>query len=129
MKINSIVVYYDGWCPLCKKFKKRIKKMDMLKSIIFVSFRDFEYIRELAIPLEKLEKEMHTKMPDGKILSGYDSITAIFGRIPFLCWLWFPMKILKWAGAGDKIYKFIADRRIIIPTGNCTKQCKINIGK
>ncbi|MGM0843699.1 MAG: thiol-disulfide oxidoreductase DCC family protein [Bacillota bacterium] len=129
MNINSIVVYYDGWCPLCRKFKRRIEKLDMLKSIIFVSIRDVEYIRELDIPLEKLETEMHVKMPNGKILSGYDSITAVFGRIPLLCWLWVPMKFFKWIGAGDKLYRTIASQRIIIPTGNCIVQCKVDFRK
>ena len=127
MNNAKIDVYYDSWCPICTKYKKRLERMDVLNKLNFVTFREPSIIAELNIPLEKLEKEMHIRKPNGQILRGYDAICSLFSRIPFLVWLWPFMKVLKFLGVGNIIYNFIASRRLIIPTGNCGKNtCEIN---
>ncbi|WP_100330725.1 thiol-disulfide oxidoreductase DCC family protein [Bacillus xiapuensis] len=119
MRRRSLTIFYDSWCPICSKFKKRIESMDTFGLFNFVSFREHENIKMLNVSMGKLEKEMHVLKANGEILSGFDAICAVFARVPFLFWLWPVFKLLKLLGIGDFIYDFIASRRLIIPTGNC----------
>ena len=127
MSSKKIDVYYDSWCPICKKFRNRLERMDVFNKLNFVTFRDSSISLKLNIPLENLEKEMHIKLPNEKIVSGYDAICILFSKVPLLAWTWPFMKVFKILGLGNMIYNFIASRRIIIPTGNCDENnCEIN---
>ena len=109
------------------EIQKEIRTNGCSNKLNFVTFREPSIIAELNIPLEKLEKEMHIRKPNGQILRGYDAICSLFSRIPFLVWLWPFMKVLKFLGIGNIMYNFIASRRLIIPTGNCDENtCEIN---
>lgn len=54
--MNNLVIFYDGWCPICKNVKKNIQKFDWFKNISFISIRD---PIAFDIPIEKLVSEMH----------------------------------------------------------------------
>ncbi|WP_242068189.1 DCC1-like thiol-disulfide oxidoreductase family protein [Bacillus thuringiensis] len=132
MRKQQIMVFYDGWCPFCTKTTKKIHKMDYLNLIDFVSFRDKGIIQENKLSIEKLEEMIHSRKKDAEdVKIGIYSFIQISKRvIPMWCIL--PaLYVSVWFGFGQKLYKFIADRRIIIPSNGCndSTECKIDFEK
>lgn len=132
MRKQKIIVFYDGWCPFCTKTTNRIRTMDYFHLVDFVSFREKGIIQENKLSIEKLEEMIHSKKKEaGDVKIGIYSFIQISKRIiP----MWFILPFLYvsvWLGFGQKLYKFIADRRIIIPSNGCndSTECRIDFGK
>lgn len=125
--MNNLVIFYDGWCPICKHVKKNLQKFDWFKNISFISIRD---PITFDIPIEKLVSEMHCiNEKNGKVFVGLDAFIQICIRIPIFFPLWLPLKILSIFKIGHKIYKYFADKRTIIPVNNCDDNCSIRTSK
>ncbi|WP_161491010.1 thiol-disulfide oxidoreductase DCC family protein [Anoxybacillus sp. UARK-01] len=124
---SKIIVFYDGWCPLCIKVKNNIKKIDFFNNIEMVNIRE-PGIERYGIPLSSLEKHMHAKIiRNNKIVLGIFAFMAIASNVPLLMPLWPLLKLSQMIGLGQRVYDFIAKNRIIIPVGNCERNsCNIN---
>lgn len=125
-KGNNIIVFYDSWCPICKRVKSNIEKLDWLNQVKLISIRS-EDIRHLEIPLKELEKSMYCiYSKNNRIVSGIDAIAAIVIRLPLLSPLWPFIKLSSILGLGQKIYGYIARTRRIVPVNNCEdNSCRI----
>ncbi|MDE7553438.1 thiol-disulfide oxidoreductase DCC family protein [Bacillus tropicus] len=126
----KMVVFYDGWCPLCNNIKDKIKKIDWLNSIKMVSIRSKE-IKEINIPKSALEKEMYAIiLKNNRIVSGAEAFLEISARIPLLIPLWPILKFLNVIGLGKKFYNLVARNRSIIPIGKCDDStCELSYKK
>jgi predicted DCC family thiol-disulfide oxidoreductase YuxK len=118
--IGLVVVYYDGWCPLCTAIRTRLERLDWLGRLRFVSIREPGVEQESGIPLERLAKRMAVRWPEsGRTAEGIDAVAAIAARVPALILLWPFVKVASLTPAGQALYDYIASRRAIVPVGNC----------
>lgn len=120
MNGKNIIVLYDSWCPLCKKSKFYLEKIDWLNKLVFQSIRDSANLQKYQIDMEVAEQRMHT-FDSGKnrLEEGMYSIVRISKAIPLL-WLFLPLfQLSLLCGVGQKLYDFIAKRRRILPVGHC----------
>lgn len=112
---------------MCTSITQKWANIDTFQIIAFKSFRQQENIKDINIPLDKLELEMYCKNEKKqKFYKGIDAIFQICLRIPLL-WIFVPILYLSIViGIGDWIYKYIAKKRKIVPIGHCTENtCSI----
>lgn len=121
-----MVVYYDGWCPLCIKTRDKIELFDWFH---LIELRDIRIKQNgLNIPFSRMEKEMHCYyIKSGVVKTGIDAVAAIIARLPLLCLLWIPIKISISLGLGQKLYSYVAENRKIVPVNQCIgSSCDLN---
>ncbi|TJZ99584.1 DUF393 domain-containing protein [Bacillus thuringiensis] len=132
IRMQEITVFYDGWCPFCTKTTNNIKKLDLLKLVNFVSFRKDGVISVNQLSIESLQEMIHSKKQGAEdVKVGIYSFIQISKRV-IPMWPLLPILYLSvWFGFGQNLYKFIANRRIILPIGDCdgSQECKINFAK
>jgi predicted DCC family thiol-disulfide oxidoreductase YuxK len=117
--VKKLTIYIDGWCPICKKFKRIVTKLDFFKLIVVEDIRTSEIIDDEKIKL------MFSKSWDGFSFYGFDSIFEINKRLVVL-WILLPLTfILKITKIGNFLYNELSVKRKIIPL-NCNTECKIN---
>lgn len=115
----KMIVFYDGWCPLCQKTKVQIKKYDLFNIVEFQSFRNTDVLHKYNLNSELAARRMHSKTLNNKVVSGIDSFIDMSKRIP-VAWPFVPILILgKWLKIGNLIYNYVADNRKIIPVNQC----------
>lgn len=124
---QKIIVFYDGWCPFCKKSVNNLSKMDIFGMLKFYSFRDEEILTKYKLDITKLEKRIHSKkINEDKLFEGIHSFIQITKRIPILWPLLLLMYLANSIGLGQKTYDIIANKRKIVPSGTCDDNCYIN---
>ncbi|MDK8180013.1 DUF393 domain-containing protein [Paenibacillus sp. UMB4589-SE434] len=119
-------VWYDSWCPLCTGIRKRLIAIDSFRVLQFQSIRDEIAVSQSSvkhIPLPELEQRMHVReVQSNRLYSGIDAVIVISKVIPLL-WIFWPLLVIsRWIGLGERMYDFIASRRIIVPAGACQDQ-------
>jgi len=121
----KIVVLYDGWCPFCIKTTNFLKRIDLSRNIEYESFREKSVVDNYKIPATNLEKRMHAIDRNNQAFEGIDAFILISKNILIL----FPMLpiliISKKLGFGQKLYDFIAGKRVLKLT-NCENSCEIS---
>jgi predicted DCC family thiol-disulfide oxidoreductase YuxK len=120
---KSLLVFYDGYCPLCRNSKKAIEKADWLSKIDFLSFRDPDVMETYGLYGKNPEERMiGIRLGDRETYEGIETILQIVARVP-LYWVFVPfLFIAVKIGLGQPAYDFIAKRRKIIPVGQCDEQ-------
>lgn len=116
---------------MCTSITQKWSNMDVFQMIKFKSFRQQENIQNLDIPVDKLELEMYCEnIKKQKFYKGIHAIYQICLRIPLL-WFFVPFLYISiLLGVGDRIYKYIAKKRKIIPIGQCKENiCSITFNK
>lgn len=117
--VNKLTIYIDGWCPICKKFKNIVTKLDFFKLIVIEDIRNSNIIDEKKIKL------MFSKSSDNLSFYGFDSIYEINKRLVIL-WILLPFTfILKITNIGSFLYSELSVKRKIIPL-NCDTECNLN---
>lgn len=120
---KQLEVYYDEWCPLCAAIRRRLERWDWLHALRFRSIRDGQTVSEMmsrGISPDALEARMHVRCAgSGKIDSGIAAVLRLCSRVPLLMILcpaiWATIKL----GFGERMYDWIAARRMIVPAGGC----------
>ena len=117
--VNKLTIYIDGWCPICKKFKKVVTKLDFFKLI------DIKDIRKSEIIDKKKVKLMFSKSDKNTSFYGFDSIYEINKRLIVL-WVFVPfIYALKTTKLGSLLYNELSVKRKIIPL-YCDSECSVN---
>lgn len=117
---QRLMVYYDGWCPLCSAIRRRIERIDWLGRIEFASMREPGVAESLGVEAGRLAERMHARHPrTGRVVDGIEAVAAIAARLPLLWPLWPLIRLSAWTGLGNLLYDAIARRRTIIPVGAC----------
>ncbi|RQT11404.1 thiol-disulfide oxidoreductase DCC family protein [Burkholderia contaminans] len=77
MESSELVLYFDGRCPLCVAEIRRLGARDARHRLAFVDIAapDFDPA-PLGVDLPALNRELHARLPDGRMLTGVDSILA-----------------------------------------------------
>lgn len=126
---RRVTVFYDGWCPFCRKSVETARKLDWFSLLTFVSFRDPGVIERYGLSPEKVEQRLHSTADGRHFRDGIDGIIQMSSRLPLL-WPLVPlMWIARRIGMGQKAYDFIASRRTVIPAGGCDDTCPIPVKK
>lgn len=117
--VKKLTIYIDGWCPICKKFKRIVTKLDLFKLILIEDIRTSDILDEKKIKL------MYSRSSNNLSFYGYDSIYEINKRLVIL-WILLPFTfVLKITKIGSFLYNELSVKRKIIPL-NCDSDCKIN---
>lgn len=117
IKTNKLIIYYDGWCPICINFKKFVTKFDFLRLI------DLKDIRKSSIISDEKIQYMYSKN-NKKEFYGFDSIFEVQKRLPLL-WLFIPITLfLKVTKVGQYVYREFSIKRKIIAF-HCDENCLI----
>ncbi len=72
-------LYYDGSCPVCSRFCRTIEKSphsDLIEKVDYTA-EGFDAKRE-GLDRDALDRELHARRNDGKILRGFDAILAVW---------------------------------------------------
>ncbi|GAE95426.1 thioredoxin [Gracilibacillus boraciitolerans JCM 21714] len=125
----QILVFFDGWCPMCRQVMKTINKMDLFNLVKSASIRNQKVLNENQLVKEEVEIRMHSKsVIEGEMKRGFDSILQICTRLVPLYVLIPFLLVGKFLRLGDLIYDYIAKRRLIVPVNHCDDSgCDINI--
>lgn len=119
----KLLVFIDGWCPMCRKFGHRIQRTDMLHLIVIQDIRNSELFPKKY--QDKALQRMASINQQQKIYFGFDTIFNIALRIPYF-WILIPfLFLLKITQIGAFLYKQLALRRTIIPI-HCHENCNIS---
>lgn len=105
---EPVIAYYDALCPLCRKemghYHKRAPEMIIMQDC---NGNDLpaDVDRDAALA------SLHVRLPDGRLVDGWDAFIAIWERTPGFGWLaavnrpWIIRKPLDW------IYRRLAPLR------------------
>ncbi|AYQ43389.1 thiol-disulfide oxidoreductase [Burkholderia aenigmatica] len=77
MDSSELVLYFDGRCPLCVAEIKRLGARDARQRLAFVDIAAPGFDpAPLGVDLPALNRELHARLPDGRMLTGVDRILA-----------------------------------------------------
>ncbi|WP_179298864.1 thiol-disulfide oxidoreductase DCC family protein [Evansella halocellulosilytica] len=113
-------IYYDGTCPLCRKTRKKMMKLDWLAKIEWIDGFSKEHV-ELPAEVDryKLNEAMHLVTNQGHVYIGFSAVRRMLWLLPaawaFVWILYLPLA----KKIGDKVYHWIAARRYKIGNGQC----------
>ena len=96
MEANKLQVYYDGACPLCSREIRHYMRKDTQHRMDFVDIADpcFQAERE-GLDTQKVQKEMHVRLPSGEIQTAVRAFAEIWKRIPGYEWM---SRVVLWKG-------------------------------
>ncbi|OMC66269.1 hypothetical protein BK126_19795 [Paenibacillus sp. FSL H7-0326] len=126
LRAQQIIVFYDGWCPMCRGIVKRIDAMDYFRLIRCVSFRMPNIIDTYQLDPQEVELRMHSIGVNGGMpRKGISSVVHISQKLIPL-WVVLPfIAVSKWLGIGGYVYDYIAKNRKLIPVNHCNDSCEI----
>lgn len=77
MESSELVLYFDGRCPLCVAQIRRLGARDAQQRLAFVDIAGPGFDpAPLGVGLTALNRELHARLPDGRMLTGVDGILA-----------------------------------------------------
>jgi predicted DCC family thiol-disulfide oxidoreductase YuxK len=110
---RKYTVFYDGMCPICKKSRRTLEKLDWLGRLNYADIHDRKFAdAELpTVTYADMLKQMYVKRPDGKFFGGFKAFRAIAAVLP-LMWPIVPLLWLPGAAfIGTRLYRVIARNR------------------
>ena len=111
---QALAVFYDGWCPLCVKEMRHLRKIDSHRLITMVDVRSDDAMQAYPkIDTERAIQKLHALDSDGRLLLGLDATHACWDAVG-KGWMtgW-----LRWPGVrrvADASYWFFAKHRNVI---------------
>jgi predicted DCC family thiol-disulfide oxidoreductase YuxK len=112
-KKRKYILFFDGMCPICKRSRRTVERLDWLGRVEYADIHDREYATGQLpeVSYADMLKEMYVKRPDGKHFGGFDAFRALAPVLP-LTWPLIPFLWLPGARFfGTKIYKWVARNR------------------
>ncbi|MBF84315.1 MAG: hypothetical protein CL489_07520 [Acidobacteria bacterium] len=115
-------IYYDGACPACRASASAIHSRDRFGRLrlVDIAAKGFSAEAEGVLSL-RVERELHAKLADGRIVTGIDALFVVADALPSLA-------ALRWLGRlpgvraiGQPLYQWFATRRYTL-TGNCPRR-------
>lgn len=118
-------IFFDGSCPFCTRTASQIEQLDWRNQLTLINLHDTKVLAKAGIDKQAALRRIQVSNADGEIYEGFHAILRISTQIPAF-WLFVP---ILWAsfrlGLGDKLYDWIAARRLLFPTpGGCGCQIK-----
>jgi len=119
---HAITVYYDGDCGFCTAVSNVFQKLDFLRLLHFISFRE-EKDEDLPASRMELEKAVIAVTNSGKKYSGMSAAAVMMSRLPELVFPTLCLLFLNKIGFGSRIYEKISANRYRFRLSASGKQC------
>lgn len=118
---NKLVVLYDGFCPVCRRSARIIRKIDLLGAVKLLRYQDFD-LSDLPVPIDKITSRIQACDSDLKnCREGIFAFSSILIRIPPM----FPFSVLSYIagklGFGQRIYDYISENRYNLPLSGVSR--------
>ncbi len=115
----EVLVLYDGWCTLCRRSIATLERLDLLRMLRPISFRDAGVLERLGLDRHRAAARLHAWAAGApRPADGIDAVILIASRLPPL----WPLLPVLWLAArlgwGQRLYDWLAARRTIIPAGH-----------
>lgn len=93
--MSNLIVFYDGWCPVCKREIMHYKKLNN-KTIDYFDIREKNIHKQYNLNPVEIRKSIYS-LKDDKLYSGIDTFLNIWTEIPRYKILYkiFSIKILR----------------------------------
>lgn len=121
-----VQVFYDGWCPFCRRSIALLQSLDLFGLLEPISFRTPDVPTRYPVDPARAEMRMQACTRSSPAMrEGIDAVMLVVTRLPWL-WpilpgLWLARRI----GVGQQLYDWLAARRTIIPS-ECTTECVLD---
>ena len=79
---QSLTVYFDGACPLCKAEINHYRKQEGARAICFVDVSRSEETFAVDLTKQQAMKRFHVRDNDGLLLSGAAAFVAVWNTLP-----------------------------------------------
>ncbi len=114
----DVEVFYDGYCPLCRREIDMLRRWDKPERIRFTDIASPGFdAASVGVAMPALMAEIHGRTPDGEIIQGVEVFRRLYAAVGF-GWLVAPTR---WPGVRqtlDLAYHFFARYRLRL-TGRC----------
>lgn len=123
---HVLTVYFDGDCEFCQSVKRWFERLDFLRLLKFISFRQ-AINEELPVSREELETAMCAVTNAGVRYEGMRAAAAVMNRIPLLILPALFVMMLNRIGLGSRLYDMISANRYCFYPGSAGKECKTEV--
>ena len=113
VKPSSLVVLFDGGCPICRRTVRTLRRLDWRGRLQFAD-ATFEPNRERVAPgLSESDamRQMYVVEPGGRRFGGYDAQLRIARELPLLWPLQMIGRLPGLKQIGTRVYRLIAEHR------------------
>lgn len=112
---SSLIVLYDGFCPVCRRSAYIVGILDILNVIELKKYQEFP-LEDLPVPLDRMSKRIQACNPNLKnCREGIFAFTSILIRVPPLFIPAVFTYLLGLSGFGQKFYDYISENRYSLP--------------
>ncbi len=78
-----VVLYYDGDCGTCRRFRDLVLRLDTQRRVATMSLQAaHEHGRLKALDRDRFWSQFHLELPGGEVVSGADAIQPLLDRLP-----------------------------------------------
>jgi predicted DCC family thiol-disulfide oxidoreductase YuxK len=89
----ALTLYFDGLCPFCVKSMRQLKDWDTAGCLVFVDITVPGFDPSpLGADMAALNREVHGRTDDGKVLVGIDTMLAAY-TLAGRGWLVWPLRV------------------------------------
>jgi predicted DCC family thiol-disulfide oxidoreductase YuxK len=93
--VTPLIIFYDGYCPLCKTEMRHLRKRDKHGALTLVDIQTPEFAAQYPeLDWHALNARIHGLLPDGTLITGLD-VTHQAWKAVGVGWLYAP---LRWPG-------------------------------
>ena len=110
---SSLVVLFDGGCPICRGTVRTLRRLDWLDRLQFADATRPENRARVAPGLTEVDvmQQMYAVDPDGRLHGGYEAQLRIARELPLLWPLQLIGRLPGVRQIGTRVYRFIAANR------------------
>lgn len=86
--MQTLTVFHDGQCPLCRMEIQALKKRDQHNRLRFEDIHAADFVKRYPhISRERADERLHGQLADGQMLYGLDVTVAAWQRVGSHRWL------------------------------------------
>jgi predicted DCC family thiol-disulfide oxidoreductase YuxK len=121
----ALHVFYDDWCPRCRRVRQLATVLDWLRVLRWHSVREAGAAALAGTSTDRLLQLMHVRhAATGRVLSGAAALGAMCRRLPAAWPAGVLLALASRAGVAEPLYAWAAARRRIVPVSSCGDQCQ-----
>lgn len=109
-----MIIFFDGYCPLCAIEMRQLRQRDKQGTIIFEDIQAVDFSdRYPHLNWQALNARIHVLLTDGRMVTGLDATHAVWQAVG-KGWLYAPLRwpVIRWFA--DKAYNLFARHRYTI---------------
>lgn len=112
--MSELTLYYDGRCPFCVAGMRRLHGWDRAGKLAFTDMAaDGFDPSPLGVDLAALDRELHGRTQDGRVLAGIDCMLAAY-TLAGRAWMVWPLRIKSLRPILARAYRWFARHRYAI---------------